>query len=121
MNRILDAIEWVKGPIARTTARRHSFRTIEEALAFGSNQADAGRKVAYSCENLAVEVSGPRQVDVMGILARRSVAKRVSFFVVTVRPTPIWEESEDRQAARARTKADAEEAQEMEFFRQQGL
>jgi hypothetical protein len=121
MNRILEAVEWVRGAMAETTARRHSFRTIEDALAFGSNQADAGRKVAYSCENLAVAISGPRQADVMGILARRPVAERVSFFVVTVRPTPIWEESEDRQAARARTQADAEEARELEFYRQQGL
>jgi len=121
MNRILDAIEWVKGPIARTTARRHSFRTIEEALAFGSNQADAGRKVAYSSERLAVAVQGPRQADAMGILTRRHVAERARFFVVTVRPMPVWEESDDVRAARARSADEAKKAKEREFFRAQGL
>jgi len=119
MNRILDVIEWVKGPIARTTARRHSFRTIDAALAFGSGQADNGRKVTYSSEFLAVLAHGPRQT-VLGRLLPRPTVGGTRFYVVTVRPMPVWEESEDVKAKRAKEKDEAKKAQEREFYRAQG-
>ena len=120
MNRILDVIEWVKGPIARTTARRHSFRTIDAALAFGAGYADNGRKVAYSSEFLAVLAQGPRQT-VMGRLMSLPAVSRVRFYVVTIRPMPIWEESEEIKAQKAKEKDKAKKAQEREFFRAQGV
>ena len=120
MNRILDVIEWVKGPIARTTARRHSFRTIGAALAFGSGQKDAGRTVAYSSERLRVRLQGPVQL-IADRLSPPPMGRLARFYVVTVRPMAAWEECDEIRAERARAKADAEKAKEREFYRSQGL
>ena len=94
--------EWVKGPIAKTTARRDVFASIEDALSFGRKHADDGRSVAYSVDWLA------------------SATRRIARFVVTVRPTPAWAETDEVRAERARKQHEIKKAQEREFFRSQG-
>ena len=94
--------EWVKGPIAKTTARRSVFGKIDDALAFGKKHGDDGRMVAYSVEWL------------------RSATRRIANYVVTVRPTPLWAESDEVRADRAREEDDKKTAQQREFFRAQG-
>lgn len=94
--------EWVKGPIARTTVRRDVFGKIEDALAFGKKHANDGRTVAYSVEWL------------------RSATRRITRFIVTVRPTPAWAETDEVRAERARKQHEIKKAQEREFFRSQG-
>jgi hypothetical protein len=96
MNGILENIEWVKGSVARTTARRATFATIGEALKFGARHADRGRSVAYTSEILTVRAQGPIQQE-----GHRKGAiptgPRVRRFVVTVRPTAEWEKHAQEQ------------------------
>lgn len=120
MNAILNSVEWVKGAIARTTANRTVFRTAGAALDFGKKHADEGRQVTYSSEWLATIAHGPAY-KVNDRISLRPCGPRARLFVVTVRPTPAWEESDDVRAARARTQAEAKEAKEREFFRSQGV
>ena len=90
---ILDlSDEWVKGPRAKTTAKRMVFRGIGDAIAAGSFHKDEGREVAYSSERSRVRLQGPVYRDALGLM-HLPLGRQTRVFVVTVRPTMRSESS----------------------------
>jgi hypothetical protein len=116
---ILESVEWVKGRVAKTTARRTMFTNVEAALAWGKRHADNGRRVAYSSEILAAPCHGPIH-EVGHRRMPRPTGPKTRYFVVTVRPRPEWERHAQeakghgvtgREASRAPTKAERRAAE----------
>ena len=124
MKTFIDSLceRWVKGPFAKITVERVVFNDIDTALEFGRKHADEGRCVSYSSDFSRARIQGPVHTIADGLFRGSfpPLGRRERLYIVTVRPTPLWQESDDVKAKRAKEKAKAKAAQQREYHRKQG-